>query len=178
MAAIIGLGQVIYTQAVSIRKTPDTSEAPFGQLQAGQLFNVIAQQTNTDGSIWLQLDNGLWTAKVYGAKTFCSLTLYIGTAQVIYTQAVSIRKTPDTSEAPVGQLLIGQRFNVIAQQTNTDGSIWLQLDNGLWTAKVYGGKTFCSLTLLIDPISVVPTKLTLVTDTGVTYEATKFTKIN
>ena len=102
----------------------------------------------------------------------------IGLGQVTYTQAVSVRKTPDTSEAPVGQLQAGQLFNVIAQQTNTDGSIWLQLDNGLWTAKVYGAKTFCSLTLLIDPISVVPTKLTLVTDTGVTYEAANFIKIN
>jgi len=102
----------------------------------------------------------------------------IGTGQVTYTRAVGVRNTPDTSGVSVGQLPVGQRFNVIAQKTDPDGSIWLQLDNGLWTAKVYGGKTYCSLTLINAPTPVVPTKITIVTDTGVIYEATKFTKIN
>jgi|GEM_PF-5086412 len=102
----------------------------------------------------------------------------IGTGQVTYTKAVGVRKTPDTSGVAVGQLLVGQRFNVIAKKTDPDGSVWLQLESGLWTAKIYGGKTYCSLTLIMAPASVVPTKITLVTDTGAIYEATKFTKIN
>lgn len=139
--------EAVVLHNANLRAGPGLTYPVIGAATDSQLVTVT-----DEAGVWYQLVTGEWIAKTLVAATPTSsvVAFHLAEAPAWANRRANLRHGPGTTYAIVGQVLAGQRLQIVGQNQAGD---WFKLQDGPWIAAFLVKRVEVGLPIIEVPVA-------------------------